>query len=373
MTDHDENEIIETIERVPAQEVPLQSASLGTENPQQPSRLDSLTPDQRSVLSLKKRTEQRDMYKARYQALATKLNKLTFQDREFLQVDDSRVIELVESLRVKIWKFSLHHYEGNLAGERGPLPDHFLTVYTAHTLRSDMVLEDYLQIPEWCPRIIEAFLWKIIVKQISNKFWWAGIAGNNMSKVHADMKKSFQQTTAEIQTFQTWSATTSKLIHDAQKRNEPTWSGRDTDALDDLVAKIHFAIHPYRTSKNGDPRKGIQEILHAAIALDEELSQPLAQFEWEFPKAEGTLDPKQMQLAEGDGDPSEEGPISIVISPGLKKQGRSGDFVNVDLLVPIKVSCVPPFSGQTRIQEHMGKIYSMAGSAAGWLSGKGHR
>lgn len=189
----------------------------------------------------------------------------------------------------------------------------------------------------------------------------------------------FQQTTAEIQTFQAWSATTSKLIHDAQKRNEPTWSGRDTEVLDDLVAEIHNAIHPYRTSKNGDPRKSIQEILHAAIALDEELSQPLAQFEWEFPRAEGTFDPKQMELAKGDGDPSEEGPISIVISPGLKKRGRSGDFENVDLLVPTKVSCVPPFSGQTRIQEHMhmGKIYSMAGSvagsAAGWLSGKGHR
>lgn len=193
MTDHDENEIIETIERVPAQEVPLQSTSLGTENPQQPSRVDSLTPDQHSMLSLslKKRTEQRDMYKARYQVLATKLNKLTSQGREFLQVDDSRVIELVESLRVKIWKFSLHHYEGNLARGRVHLPDRcFLAVYTAHTLRSDMILEDYLQIPDWCPRIIEAFLWRIIVKRISNDFWWAGIAGSNMGKVHADMKKS---------------------------------------------------------------------------------------------------------------------------------------------------------------------------------------
>jgi hypothetical protein len=86
----------------------------------------------------------------------------------------------------------------------------------------------------------------------------------------------------------------------------------------------------------------IREILNEAIALDEELCQQLAQFEWDFPGPEVDYDAQRMQLADGEAPGTDGLSISIVICPGIKKWGRSGDFEKEDSLVPIKVSCVAP-------------------------------
>ncbi|KAL2820151.1 hypothetical protein BDW59DRAFT_164764 [Aspergillus cavernicola] len=349
MTDHDEPTIFE---RVPAQEVPLRTTCLATEKPGYPTQLDPLMQDQLQELqsqnqllerTLHKRTQQRNNYKARYQALATELTKFKSSGQGFPQLDDSHLTQLVESLRVKIWNFTLYHYDGVAACGRGSSPDHLLTDYTEPTLRSDIDLEYYLGFPDWRPMIVEAFMWKLMVAEIFNKFWWAGITGRSMIKVHAALKPSSRSTAAEIQTFQTWSATTTKMIRESQKPDEPAWSDSHANALDDLVAAIYEAIQPHRTSTRGGLRKAIREILDEAIALDQELSQPLAQFEWDFPWPKGDFDAERMQLAEGEA-PTSDGPISIVICPGITKRGRSGDFEKVDLLVPIKVSCAAPIT-----------------------------
>jgi hypothetical protein len=36
--------------------------------------------------------------------------------------------------------------------------------------------------------IIEAFLWKYLVFQVFNQFWWAGKHGSHMGNVYAIMK-----------------------------------------------------------------------------------------------------------------------------------------------------------------------------------------
>lgn len=138
---------------------------------------------------LRKRTQQRDVYKARYQALATELTKLKSQDQGFSQLDDSYLIQQVEGLRVKIWNFGLHHY-GGVVSRGKSLLDPLLSDYTEFNMRSDMDLEYYLELPDWRPAIMEAFLWRLMVAEIFNRFWWAGSVGKSMSRLHRVMKQS---------------------------------------------------------------------------------------------------------------------------------------------------------------------------------------
>ncbi|KAJ5747485.1 uncharacterized protein N7511_009181 [Penicillium nucicola] len=320
-------------ERVPTQEDPSTTASQGTEKQEDPVQLALLATGQSQELEthcqdlervLHKRTQQRDVYKARYQALATELTKLKSQDQGFPQLDDSYLIQEVEGLRVKIWNFSLHHYAGVVSGGRIKL-DSMLSSYTKSNIRSDMDLESYLEFPDWRPGIMEAFLWKIMVNDIFNEFWWAGF-----------------QSTADIQSFQKWSATTTKLIRESQKRNGPPSRANRERRLETLVSEVHGAIKTYRTSTRGGLMIAIREILNEAVALDEELCQQLAQFEWDFPGPEVDFDAQKMQLADGEAPNADVLPISLVICPGLRRRGRSGDFEKEDLLVPIKVSCVAP-------------------------------
>ncbi|KAJ5998809.1 hypothetical protein N7451_006619 [Penicillium sp. IBT 35674x] len=336
-------------ERLPTHENSQPTASQDTEEQENSTQLHCLAPGQSQELQahyqdleriLRKRTQQRDVYKARYQALATELTKLKSQDQGFSQLDDSYLTQQVEGLRVKIWNFGLHHYGGVVS--RGKfLLDPLLSEYTESNMRSDMDLEYYLELPDWRPAIMEAFLWRFMVAEIFNKFWWAGSVGRSMSKVYRIMKQSFQST-ADIQSFQTWSATTSKLILESQKRNGPLSSRSPERELETLVEEIHGAIQPYRTSTRGGLMNAIREILNEAIALDEELCQQLAQFEWDFPGPEVVFDAQRMQLADGEALSTDGLPISIVICPGIRKRGRSGDFEKEDSLVPIKVSCVAP-------------------------------
>lgn len=140
-----------------------------------------------------------------------------------------------------------------------------------------------------------------------------------------------------------WSATTTKLIRESQRRGEPEWNENYGRVLDDLVNEIYVAIQPHRFTDPGDMKKDIHEILQTAIELDEELSQLLAHFKWEFPRLGEEFDEKRMKLAESEELHSTK-QINIIICPGITKRGQSGNFDKVDWLVPIKVSCSTPIA-----------------------------
>lgn len=393
---HDDEPTI--IERVPAHEAPQGTTSSGSEKPVhspqtaqavetdgRPIRADSLPPSQPQDLqsrcqlleqALQKRTQQRDLYKARYQTLATELSKLKSPGRGSSQLDDSYLIQIVENLRVKIWNFTLNHFGGPVTRGQREIPDSLLSHYAKRILRSDKNLEFYLENPDWRPMIIEAFLWWLMVAEVFNKFWWAGDAGRSIRKIYEAMKQSemlaplpsfllirptghrltffwplgSSSSASDIQTFQTWSAATTKLIHESQKRDGLAWSdSRTKGKLGHLVNDIYESIEPYYTTTHDGLTKAIRDILNQAIALDESLSEQLAQFQWEFPGPQaGHFDADRMQLADGEVAAYLDGPmqISIFICPGIIRRGRSSgeEFGKDQLLIPIKVSCVAPLS-----------------------------
>ncbi|KAJ5956151.1 hypothetical protein N7501_010430 [Penicillium viridicatum] len=324
------------------------TTSTGTTEHEQPPQLKTVASEDQDLESkyrrvLDKRTKQRDDYKHRYQAAATKLTKYKLSDGGFPQLDDSYLIGRVEILRGKIWRFSLNHYEEEkrvTPRGRETQPNHAFVEYTKRNLRSDVTLQKALESAKWCPMMIETFLWNYFVFQVFNRFCWAGKNGIHMGNVYAIMKRN-QSTAAQLQSFQMWSATTTKLIRESQSRGEPEWKENYGRLLDDLVNEIYVAIQPHRLTDPGDMKKDIREILQTAIELDEELSQLLAHFKWEFPRLGEEFDEKRMKLAESDLLHSTK-QINIIICPGITKRGQSGNFDKVDWLVPIKVSCSTP-------------------------------
>lgn len=174
------------------------NTSTGTTEHEQPPQLKTVTSEVQDLESkyrrvLEKRTKQRDDYKDRYQAAATKLTKYKLSDGGFPRLDDSYLIGRVESLRDKIWRFSLYHYEeekGVTTRGRETRPDHVFVENTEYNLRSDITPQRALESANWCPMIIETFLWNYFVSRVFNQFWWAGKHGIQMSNVYAIMKKS---------------------------------------------------------------------------------------------------------------------------------------------------------------------------------------
>ncbi|KAJ5655023.1 hypothetical protein N7490_002026, partial [Penicillium lividum] len=347
MNDYDPLSISEPAQ---SQDVLQPATSTVTTEDEQPPQLKTVNSEDQDLESkylraLERRTKQRDDYKARYQAVATRLTKYKLSDGGFPQLYDSYLIGRVESLRDKIWRFSLHHYEdekGVTIRGRDNRPDQLFVDFTKRHLRSDITPQRALESANWCPMIIETFLWSYFVSQVFNRFWWAGEHGISLSNVYTIMKKN-HSTAAELQSFQMWSATTTKLIRESQRRGKPGWGESWGKPFDDLVSDIHVAIEPHRFTEPGGMRKDIREILLTAIELDEELSQLLAHFKWEFPRPGEEFDEKRMKLAEVEELHSTK-PISIIICPGFTKRGQSGNFDNVDWLVPIKVSCSTPIA-----------------------------
>lgn len=173
------------------------TTSTGTTEHEQPPQLKTVNSEGQDLESkyrrvLDKRTKQRDDYKHRYQAAATQLTKYKLSDGGFPQLYDSYLIERVESLRGKIWKFSLEHYEEEkrvTTRGRETRPDHVFVEYTKRNLRSDITPQMALESANWCPMIIETFLWNYFVSRVFNRFRWAGKNGIHMGKVYAIMKR----------------------------------------------------------------------------------------------------------------------------------------------------------------------------------------
>ncbi|KAJ5940221.1 hypothetical protein N7516_000389 [Penicillium verrucosum] len=335
------------------------TTSTGTTEHEQPPQLNAITledqnPESKYRRVIEKRTKQRDDYKNRYRAAATQLTKYKLSDGGFPQLDDSYLIGRVEILRDKIWRFGLRHYEegkGFNPSGREILPGRVFVKHTKHNLHPDITPQRALESAKWCPMIIETFMWDYLVSEVFNQFCWAGKNGNHMGDVYRIMKRN-QSTAAELQSFQTWSATTTKLIRESMGRGESGWTGSYRKLLNDLMNDAYVAIQPHLVAEPGEMKKEIREILQTAIELDEELSQLLAHFNWEFPRLGEEFDEERMKLAEKEELHSTKS-INIIICPGITKRGQSGNFDKVDWLVPIKVSCSTPIAVTPSIRHQL--------------------
>ncbi|KAE8391658.1 hypothetical protein BDV23DRAFT_182245 [Aspergillus alliaceus] len=298
---------------------------------------------------LKNAEESSRVQQKKYKQALIENNKLISQSQPFPLVTDSYLISQVEHLRQEIRNFAIQHYDGDTFNgpNKGNLNPAFGRNCMEPTTRTSHAFQDYLDVSEMRPMIIEAFLWRVIVGVVFNNYWWAIRIQKTLSRVVNFVKKRSSSKPEDIRKVQMWAATATELVIEAHNLSQDTRGIDEHPGLkkDKLVEDICDIIEPYCCSYDSSLSHQLRYILENAIALDIDISRQVAQVKWEFPTIDDmvSFDPDTMNLREGEkiSATSVNREVQIVICPCLRKRGKSDgkDFQTEILLMKAKVSC----------------------------------
>lgn len=144
-------------------------------------------PDYNALIErVKQLTDERNYFRASFQASATKLRSITSQNRGFPQLDDSYLVSLVEALRTRIWSVSTSYFGD---AEKGPRTrqhewEPAFTDWMTRRVRADLQLESFAESADHCPLLAESFIWSELVCRVFGQFWWAGDYGRHIRFLH---------------------------------------------------------------------------------------------------------------------------------------------------------------------------------------------
>lgn len=105
---------------------------------------------------------------------AKELNKLRVNSQGFYQITDEYLIEQINYLKISIRDFSIQYFDGRSV-PKGVMPE-TLPDYWGHLKDSapDRDPSRYLMSPKNCHKLIQAFLWRFIIKKLFFTFEWLG-------------------------------------------------------------------------------------------------------------------------------------------------------------------------------------------------------
>ncbi|KAF5589836.1 uncharacterized protein FSUBG_11038 [Fusarium subglutinans] len=199
-------------------------------------------------------------------------DKFRASGQGFYQITDEYLVELINHLRLNIRDLSIQYFDGiALKGDR-------FTVYQPHYFNhlNNTTLERkgymrYLESPTRSHEVVQAFLWRVIVHEIFDKFEWLG----------ADTCDDFRHLRTDDHVKRIINTVSNVLIKDRE-----------------------------RSFKNQ-----LSAIITKAFALDKEISRQVARVIWRF---------NVFQLEENadhpDAAPSKPG---LVMAPAVFKRGKS--------------------------------------------------
>ncbi|KAF4982164.1 hypothetical protein FZEAL_2141 [Fusarium zealandicum] len=294
-----------------------------------------------------------DLRKA-WKKAAGELNKLRAMGQGFYQITDQYLVDLITQLRFNIRDFAIQFFDGNaLKDKLQPEEPHYLE-YLEHTTSEKDGYLPYLQSPEQCHQVIQAFIWKVLIEEVFNSFAWVGGTASDKVFILRNMLKPKTRQDSHgrkrpdpeaERKFQTWSATTVGLLLDAIDTNE------GSDVYEQLQSEqahrvkcIANTIGGWLQSDKQDFNEQITLIVGKAYGLGKEISQQVALVVWVFNLDEqigsSKFDPAVMELEKGDRTkkPRE---VRLMIVPGVDKRGKStGEgFKNEVRLLKAVVSC----------------------------------
>ncbi|OCK74361.1 hypothetical protein K432DRAFT_256654, partial [Lepidopterella palustris CBS 459.81] len=295
-----------------------------------------------------KKTEVKDI-RGKWKQVARDLNKMQTQSQGFYQITDNYLIDLVTRLRYNIRIFSIQYfsrYIGHVTVDSEVVSDR--DSYFSRFVTSTPNSRFYLTSSDRRPSIIQVVLWKAIVHDLFGHFRWAGDASKSIWKLcgyfepNADPKSS--PNPEAIRKFQVWSAMTIGLFQSAVESGADIevheglrkWKGRFFQDIDE-------AIRPFQGVRNGGYEQELTRIIDQALDLDKEISRQLSKIDWVFGDDNGGMvfDSKLMELEKGQKPAGSKQQVSLVISPGVKKRGKStGEgFNEQSVLLRMEVSC----------------------------------
>ncbi|KAM0212488.1 hypothetical protein ACHAQD_009789 [Fusarium lateritium] len=266
------------------------------------------------------------------------LNKFRANGQGFYQVTDEYLIELINHLRFIIRDFSIQYFDGRCL--RTNTITYYKTHYAHHLKGIGSERSYYITSPTSCYQLVQAFVWRVVVKEVFNKFEWVGrdysqhfrnLREGLRPSLDVDPETGLSRSDPEAERkFQTWTATTTAMFLEKldSKRVDADMKARITQHVDYMVNTIHDLIRR-------DQEKGLKEQLYTIISqafeLDKEISRQVGRVNWRF------KDPQQMEK----GDPVQNSKqIGLVVAPAVWKKGKStgDDFHQETRLLEREVS-----------------------------------
>ncbi|KAF4338995.1 hypothetical protein FBEOM_7082 [Fusarium beomiforme] len=236
---------------------------------------------------------------------ATEHDKFRASGQGFYQVTDEYLVELINHLRLAIRDFSIQYFDGQSL-KRSKFSGYM----------------KYLRSPTKSPEVIQAFLWRVVVDEVFQKFEWLGTETSRYFLRLRDLLEyplyantqggpSLPNHEAERK-FHCWNSNTISLLlasvdlgkaeNDLKCRTHSHVT-RITNTVDELLHKD--SKRSFRDQLSG--------IITQAFALDKEISRQVARVIWRF-------NTQQEEKGRDTHDPSKAG---LVISPAVFKRESS--------------------------------------------------
>ncbi|KAI1771009.1 hypothetical protein F4818DRAFT_430879 [Hypoxylon cercidicola] len=258
---------------------------------------------EKEVLELKDRLTAARM---KWKQAARELDEARSQNQRFNQVTDDELKSMAEQLRYTIRNFAIQYFSKPPSPQQFVLKRHKYDAYLPSTPNSHRL---YLKRPEHCPLLIERFIWRVLINHIFERFLWAGDfspALDNLWYLLRYGKGDSPQTTPEsAQKLHMWLATTAELIP-SEKRLSVNLAKKQ-----EVVHEIQLVLNPL-SSETYDQE--LDDILGAAIIIDQVVSSQAAKVSWEFRKLSDEEYGKQV-LSDRER--------LMVTCPAMVKQGKS--------------------------------------------------
>ncbi|KAG5745889.1 hypothetical protein H9Q70_011421 [Fusarium xylarioides] len=271
--------------------------------------------------------EDQDVTKFRrlWKKAAMEHDKFRASGQGFYQITDEYLVELINHLRLNIRDLSIQYFDGvTLKGDTftSYRPDYFK--YLENTTPERGGFMRCLKLSTRSHEVVQAFLWRVIVFEIFERFEWLGAdTSEDFRHLRHGLKPSLFVNTeggppvpnheAERK-FHCWSSTTISMLltsidkektNDHMKHRTIYHVDRIINTLDSLLTKDRG-----RSFKNQ-----LSAIITEAFALDKEISRQVARVIWRFnvPQQEEKAD--QPHAAPNKPD--------LVMAPAVFKRGKS--------------------------------------------------
>ncbi|KAI1059103.1 hypothetical protein LB507_004153 [Fusarium sp. FIESC RH6] len=253
---------------------------------------------------------------------AKELNKLRANSQGFYQVTDEYLAEQINYLKIGIRDFSIQYFDGK------SIPKGVMTEtnpdYWPHfkSSASERDLGRYLKSPKNCHKLVQAFLWRVIMKELFYRFDWLGKEYYNafnrvweglLPRKMIDHERRPLPVDPEAERkFNCWRATTIAMFLDSldQKKVDLELKRR----TDEYVRRIFNTL---RDLVKRDEEKGCKDqitaIINQAHALDKEINRQAGYVRW-IGDIQQTKTGIHVQRVKQDG---------IVLSPEVLKRGKS--------------------------------------------------
>ena len=133
----------------------------------------------------KMQTEVKDI-RQRWKLAARELDKIQRQGQPsgFYQVTDNYLIDLITRLRYSIRNISIQYFSEPLGTVRRLQEDGVLYPFMESTTPGSDDFFEYLVSPARRPKVIQAFLWKVLVDKLFGQFRWAGRGSGPIGRLY---------------------------------------------------------------------------------------------------------------------------------------------------------------------------------------------